>query len=479
MFNGSLDKLLSTQWDEHIETILPARIATLNFFDGEKIESLADPLKSSEVIGSAIDNLLGVGLLNKLAADLKTYIRRTSSDVVDVSANEELDAIDQDLQILDQELAEIVKMKGLRGAQLNVISAQLAEIDAQATTFGSDQWSRREALEKQKQEIQLNSREHEDSLMITASGSEPLKLIKALIEQTLEQAVKDSITLIERQVIDVLAGRDSLVLELLDKTNRAEVEQFLESDRAHRHQSRTRIVLVLVLKRSLLRTQFGRGHEAFLLESICGQRGIDTERADKFINVLGADNSRELLIHKLLPLTDRFEERGVGFFSVLLVQGEGFGAVLPVGDVSLLFGDQPGAIPVAGEKSLFREHRSHGGIAFGFSVPCAVSHDRQQRLERRAGVFDRAVFEVLAGDALLGFDDVLHSVRERVHVLSLWLKNRPIKNLVRVVEDATEEAASEAVGDAVAEATRGNEFSLVSEVVRRATCGSRLPAPAD
>ena len=127
-------------------------------------------------------------------------------------------------------------MKGLRAAQLNVISAQLAEIDAQATTFGSDQWSRREALEKQKQEIQLNSREHEDSLMITASGSEPLKLIKALIEQTLEQAVKDSITLIERQVIDVLAGRDSLVLDLLDKTNRTAVEQFLESDRALRHQ---------------------------------------------------------------------------------------------------------------------------------------------------------------------------------------------------------------------------------------------------
>ena len=30
VFNGSLDKLLSTQWDEHIETILPARIATIH-----------------------------------------------------------------------------------------------------------------------------------------------------------------------------------------------------------------------------------------------------------------------------------------------------------------------------------------------------------------------------------------------------------------------------------------------------------------
>ena len=236
VFNGSLDKLLSTQWDEHIETILPARIATLNFFDGEKIESLADPLKSSEVIGSAIDNLLGVGLLNKLTADLKTYIRRTSTDVVDVSANQELDVIDQDLQILDQELAEIDKMKSLRAAQLHVISAQLAEIDAQAITFGSDQWSRRDALEKQKQEIQANSREHEDSLLIAASGSEPLKLIKDLIEQTLNQAIKDTKTLIERQVVEVLANRDSLVLDLLEQSNRSKVEQFLESDRELRHQ---------------------------------------------------------------------------------------------------------------------------------------------------------------------------------------------------------------------------------------------------
>ena len=99
--DGRPDKLLSTQWDEHIETLLPARVAALNFFDGEKIESLADPLQSREVFRSAIENLLGVGLLDKLNADLKTYLRKTEVEAIADLEHTELKIIESELGDLD------------------------------------------------------------------------------------------------------------------------------------------------------------------------------------------------------------------------------------------------------------------------------------------------------------------------------------------------------------------------------------------
>lgn len=45
--NGIFDNWLTENWYEHIENLLPLRISNLFFFDGEKIESLADKKQSA------------------------------------------------------------------------------------------------------------------------------------------------------------------------------------------------------------------------------------------------------------------------------------------------------------------------------------------------------------------------------------------------------------------------------------------------
>ena len=68
--NDAPDLQLSTGWDEEIERILPVRLSELFFFDGEKIEKLADPTKSGEVIKTAIASLMGLDLVDHLVDDL-------------------------------------------------------------------------------------------------------------------------------------------------------------------------------------------------------------------------------------------------------------------------------------------------------------------------------------------------------------------------------------------------------------------------
>ncbi len=47
--NEAPDPTLSGAWDDEVERMLPARLSELFFFDGERIESLADPARSGDV----------------------------------------------------------------------------------------------------------------------------------------------------------------------------------------------------------------------------------------------------------------------------------------------------------------------------------------------------------------------------------------------------------------------------------------------
>ena len=57
--DGARDHLLEENWAEFVETLLPNRVAQLFFFDGERVEALANPDTASEVLSTAIHALLG------------------------------------------------------------------------------------------------------------------------------------------------------------------------------------------------------------------------------------------------------------------------------------------------------------------------------------------------------------------------------------------------------------------------------------
>ncbi len=97
----------------------------------------------------------------------------------------------------------------------------------------------------------------------------------------------------------------------------------------------------------------------------------------------------------------------------------------------------------------------------------AFGHDREQGPQGRAGVLDRAVLEVLAGDPLLGLGDVVDAVHEGLQVLRLGPEELLVEDAVRVVEDAAEEGADELGRDPIAQAAGQHRTSRVVEVSQR------------
>ena len=73
-------------------------IARLVFFDGEKIEALADPNTSSEALRAGVNALLGLGIVERLAADLMVFERRSKTRLVRGSDQTAVEAAERELK---------------------------------------------------------------------------------------------------------------------------------------------------------------------------------------------------------------------------------------------------------------------------------------------------------------------------------------------------------------------------------------------
>jgi len=76
------------QWPSLNDAIMPVAISQLYLFDGEQIESLADPVYSSEFLRSGIHALLGVDLIDQLSSDLVVLQRRELSSTISKSQDD-------------------------------------------------------------------------------------------------------------------------------------------------------------------------------------------------------------------------------------------------------------------------------------------------------------------------------------------------------------------------------------------------------
>ena len=99
--DGQWDRTLSGTWADYVEDLLPLDIAGLFFFDGEKIEALADPDTAAAVIQSAINSLLGASTIEQLRADLAVLKRRQIPDSGDAALEQQL----KDLVVLHERQA--------------------------------------------------------------------------------------------------------------------------------------------------------------------------------------------------------------------------------------------------------------------------------------------------------------------------------------------------------------------------------------
>lgn len=188
--NGDLDTELSNRWVEMSETFFPSQLSDLFFFDGERIESLAQPARCSELIRTGLNSLLGLDLVTDLSKTLVTLERRLKIDGVNEADREKITRLETKVSTLNEQktsletdLQEVFESDAQNKSHLESLRSQLKQ-------QGGDLFTQRDLLAQRQNEI-LSSIDSKRAEMVEISAS---VLPLALLENLLKEAEKMSMS---------------------------------------------------------------------------------------------------------------------------------------------------------------------------------------------------------------------------------------------------------------------------------------------
>ena len=235
--DGVRDRLLEENWAEFVETLLPNRVAQLFFFDGERVEALANPDTAAEVLSTAIRALLGLDLVDRLAADLHVLERRKKVSGARMADRESVRQVEAELDETYQRLdAARQERAGVRG-ELDRTAARLRECNARLRHEGAEIAERREALEAEAthNREELHRLKHE--LEAVAYGALPLALVRPALHAIQRQSELETRVETDRMVATALRVRNADFLNWLRQRPRSkklvsEVQAFLDKELA-------------------------------------------------------------------------------------------------------------------------------------------------------------------------------------------------------------------------------------------------------
>ncbi len=245
--DGQPDAILTEHWDEAIAAFLPVRLAHLFFFDGEQIKDLAEGHQAAEIIGTAIEGLLGLDLLERLSADLKVFERgireeQRKGGAEDETARQTRQA-EGELAEIDRHLEEIGLAEGAKVNQANRLAKVLAEREGEFKAAGGDLYLRHTELEQQRSELCQVKAAAEADLRDLVAGPLPLTLVDDLLGQVADQARRETQIRHAQVLLEVLEERDRSVIhalarpdgtESLDPATFNRIDHLLADDRRQR-----------------------------------------------------------------------------------------------------------------------------------------------------------------------------------------------------------------------------------------------------
>lgn len=237
------DSVLTDQWADFVEDLIPVRLSKFFFFDGEQIEALADLEKSAEVLATAIQSLLGLDLVDQLLVDLKVTERRNREKQKSVAEQAALDAARAEVERLEVR-AEEVRMQ--RASQTNLVERLGKQLKGHEEAFrlaGGDAHSKRDQVESERKQVTKRLEEVEERLCELAAGDAPLLLVREFLDE-LSTSGAPSVGAGSGPVVDLLEERDRQILQVAEKSGAGQKVQkalrdFLIQDIAVRRKTNT------------------------------------------------------------------------------------------------------------------------------------------------------------------------------------------------------------------------------------------------
>jgi len=178
---------LSQYWDEFVNEFIPLSLSDLFFFDGEKIENLAHPQRSAELVKTGIESLLGLDLLAQLQIDLAQVDKKRRAGNVDQSVMAKVTACEDEMGEHNVLMSDLKKELADIEQQLSNSNIAINKARQSVRNTGAHLIEKRDELKFELGAVEAKLKLNKAEQIKLAAGVGPLALVKDLIEQTKTQ----------------------------------------------------------------------------------------------------------------------------------------------------------------------------------------------------------------------------------------------------------------------------------------------------
>ena len=177
----NMDSIEELEWQTFIDQLLPRGITKLFFFDGEKIQNIAEASNTDQHISSSFDSLLGLDLVKQLIADIGLNILRESKGETQ-KILDEIDLRTEQKREAEERLAKNIEKQAYLTTQIQNLQQKLLIQEEKFKKLGGEFANKREQLTLQKAKLESKLENIEREIRELCSGILPLSIIPKQLE---------------------------------------------------------------------------------------------------------------------------------------------------------------------------------------------------------------------------------------------------------------------------------------------------------
>ena len=190
--NELLSDFEAEHWQDFLNELIPVGLSQLFFFDGEKIQGLAEDTSSHTFLADSIKSLLGVDLVERLHSDLKIYLNRSKKDAAPDQLSQAINCAEKELRDLETQLSCVAERKEILKAQIDEVKTQITFQEELIAKEGGNYARRREELKIQQGVLKEKIAMLEIQIREECSELLPFALVPSLCKQLQDRLIKES-----------------------------------------------------------------------------------------------------------------------------------------------------------------------------------------------------------------------------------------------------------------------------------------------
>ncbi len=186
--NGALvQDVDSIHWQDFVKELIPTGVSDLFFFDGEKVQLLAEDESDRMTLSEAVKNLLGTDIIEKLAADISIYRSRAVQSMAHDENSPDLDILETSVALHRNRLSIAIQEADEAARSIDILRENTRNHERKFQESGGAYAKNRGKLDERKRQLGVRVAVLESTIRERAQGLLPLALAPRLLRAVGDQ----------------------------------------------------------------------------------------------------------------------------------------------------------------------------------------------------------------------------------------------------------------------------------------------------